>query len=116
MADRIEWHPEAVPGPYTHGNEAIHVNVDHDRPWNGTVFHRLSERESNALVALTFGATLEECAALAVLFSEGPAMVQALRNTVSALQGRVHSRDALHAVEEARAILARIDGEGKANG
>lgn len=53
----------------------------------------------------------EELAANARLIAEAPAMLEALRKVCKALNGRIHSNDALSAVAECAAILARIDGE-----
>lgn len=43
------------------------------------------------------------------IVSEAAAMFQALRSITKAMNGRVHSRDAIASLAEADAILARID-------
>lgn len=71
--------PTFTPGPWGDGNEAILVKVDRERPWAGTVFSAKHDgSEANALVAMTFGASVEEVVANARLIAAAPELLEAL--------------------------------------
>jgi hypothetical protein len=54
------------------GNEAIHAKIDRSRPWCGTVFMEGNDDQADGLVAMTFGADIEECLARAKLAASAP--------------------------------------------
>jgi hypothetical protein len=63
----------ATPGPWGDGNEAMCVKTDRERPWAGTVFRKGHDgSEANALVGMTFGASVEEATANAHLIAAAP--------------------------------------------
>lgn len=72
-------------GPWEHGNEAIKVMADRQKPWNGTVFQQGVDDQAAALVALTFGATVDECVQAAVLIAAAPELLEALKEAHRAL-------------------------------
>lgn len=68
-----------TPGPWGDGHEAICVKVDRERPWASTVFCKNHDgSEANALVAMTFGLTVDEAVANAVLTAAAPELLEAL--------------------------------------
>ena len=71
-------------GPWEHGNEAIKVMADRQKPWNGTVFQQGVDDQAAALVALTFGATVDECVQAAVLIAAAPELLEALHGALDA--------------------------------
>lgn len=71
-------------GPWGDGNEAICVKMDRERPWAGTVFRKAHDgSEANALVAMTFGATVEEAAANARLVGAAPELLEVAQTLCS---------------------------------
>ncbi|MBF5091312.1 hypothetical protein F1640_15095 [Novosphingobium sp. NBM11] len=65
-----------IQGPWTDGNEAILAKVDRVRPWVSTIFRKCHDgSEANALVAMCFGATIEEAVALSRLIAAAPELL-----------------------------------------
>jgi len=103
MTDKIEWHPNGTPGPFTLTHNSWEVSTIYDsnsdtvaevriNPWVDEETQDKYER-------------IKECNARAI--AEVPAMVQALRAIVW-MQPRTFAQD--HWFQKAVAILARIDG------
>lgn len=71
--------PKQLETKWTDGNEAIRINIDRSRPWAGTVFSKNHDgTEADALVAMTFGADVEEAISRARLIAAAPEMAEAL--------------------------------------
>ncbi len=65
-------------GPWRDGNEALLVKLNPTHPWAGTVFRVSEMSDERALVAMVFGAAVEEVVATARLIAAAPCLFDAL--------------------------------------
>lgn len=85
------------------GNEAIHTETTRSRPWAGTVFEKDNADSADALVAMAFGATVEECVERARLIAAAPDLLEALQDALR--DGGVSGWE-----DRAQAAIARATG------
>lgn len=119
MADKIEWHPNGTPGPFViesdsfEGDHAVVVALPGRAGQLGVSVARCEHNWKEAHKGER-RISWKEAETNARMFREGPAMVQALRDVVDVFGWQSpNANPAVNtAVASARAILARIDGEG----
>lgn len=101
-------------GSWTDGNEAILAKVDRVRPWVSTIFRKDHDgSEANALVAMCFGATIEEAVALSRLIGAAPELLAAAEMLAS-LQSEDNGRSFPTAEQCAFAKRASAKAKGHA--
>jgi len=115
-----------TPGPWGDGNEALCVKIDRERPWASTVFRKGHDgSEANALVAMLFGATVDEAVANARLAARAPdllAEVERLREALRVIERSPHlvgqgdygdgwNEGRARLIQVARAALSEQEGD-----
>ena len=113
MTDAINWHPNGTPGPFIvdaafcEGDHPLRIAMPNVRTMPGATIAMVEHNWNDA----SYGErriSWKEAETNARMFAEGPAMVMALRGIIANLtEGDFISETRL---DEARAILARIDG------